>query len=432
MCAQPSVPVRHSILLLTTAHSYRNQAFSAAAERLGITILPVVHMPQELAAQQQKVIGVDFNQPDAAAATLAAFGAEAKVDAVLAVDDSGTLVAAKTAALLGLHHNDPDAAHAARDKFVMRRRMAAAGVPCPWFVRVETTEDARQVAAGAPLPCVVKPLALNGSRGVIRADTPTEFVAAVGRLQQLLQLEYPDQTTHSYLVEAFIPGVEVALEGMLDDGQLTLLALFDKPDPLDGPFFEETIYVTPSRLPAATQAAIGACAEAAARAVGLRTGPVHAELRVNDQGPWMLEIAGRSIGGLCSQTLRFGLDGSLEELILRQACGLPRDTRRREQASGVMMIPIPQAGILRQVRGVEAARALPGVDRVEITAKLHYGIKPLPEGESYLGFILARGPTPAQVEATLRTAHAQLEFTIVPEFDLTLGERDISTRSSVA
>jgi hypothetical protein len=193
-----------------------------------------------------------------------------------------------------------------------------------------------------------------------------------------------------------------------------MLALFDKPDPLDGPFFEETIYVTPSRLPASAQADIAACAAQAAAALGLCYGPVHAELRVNEAGPWLVEMAGRSIGGLCSQTLRFGLgDISLEELILRQAAGLELGVLDREsQASGVMMIPIPAAGILKRVAGVEAAEAVPGVESVEITARLNQPLTPLPEGESYLGFIFARGDEPEKVEAALRQAHQQLQFTV--------------------
>ena len=235
----------------------------------------------------------------------------------------------------------------------------------------------------------------------------------------MLHREQPDGQPKPYLIEDFIPGFEVALEGMLDEGQLTVLALFDKPDPLDGPFFEETIYVTPSRLPAATQRAIAHTVAQAALALGLQMGPMHAELRVNERGPWMLEVAGRSIGGLCSQVLRFGVDESLEELILRQACGLPMLSLQREQrAAGVMMIPIPSAGILQGVEGVEAASTTPLVEGIEITAKVHYPLTPLPEGESYLGFIFAKGNTPDAVETALRTAHNQLTFHITPEIQL--------------
>ena len=407
------------IMLLTTDRSYRNNAFFQAAQRLDIDVLPVVDMTPALAAQWPQRIGVDFGRPDDAAQALATMARADDVHAVMAVDDAGTLVAAKTAQRLGLPHNDPAAAHAARNKLTMRTMMAAGGVPCPWFRAFTTADDPCDVAAQAPYPCVVKPVNLNGSRGVMRADTPNELAARIARLARLLAADQPGGAPYAYLVEGFIPGREVALEGLLDDGRLIVLALFDKPDPLDGPFFEETIYVTPSRLPDAVQADIARCVEDAAGALGLRTGPVHAELRVNDAGPWMLEVAGRSIGGLCSQTLRFGVDASLEELILRQACGLELpSTQRAGRASGVMMIPIPAAGVLQRVDGVDAARAVPGIEGVEITAKLHYGLTPLPEGDAYLGFIFARGDAPAVVEEALRMAHRQLHFTILPEFAL--------------
>jgi biotin carboxylase len=250
----------------------------------------------------------------------------------------------------------------------------------------------------------------------MRADNSEELVAAVMRLRRML----PRREPQFYLVEQFVPGFEVALEGMLADGRLTVLALFDKPDPLDGPFFEETIYVTPSRLPDAVQQAIADCTAQAALALGLRIGPVHAELRVNDDGPWLIEIAGRSIGGLCSQTLRFGVDGSLEEMIVRQACGLDLDLRPSGRASGVMMIPIPEAGLYKGVSGLEAAQAIPLIESIEITAKLNYALVPLPEGDSYLGFIFARGETADAVEVALRQAHHCLEFQIASQIPLIL------------
>jgi len=213
--------------------------------------------------------------------------------------------------------------------------------------------------------------------------------------------------------------VEVALEATLDDGVLTPLALFDKPDPLDGPFFEETIYVTPSRLPVATQAEILRVTRMAARAIGLQMGPLHAELRINDAGVYVVEVAGRTIGGLCSQTLQFGSDESLEMLIVRQATGqLLVRPQRNAHAGGVMMIPIPHSGILQRIDGIDDARRLPGIESIEITAPFHHTIRTLPEGESYLGFIFARADTPDAVEAALRMAHAQLTIHITPDIPL--------------
>ena len=400
-------------MLLTTVRSYRLPAFHAAAERLGVEVVTGIDLPVELAGQWPSALPLSFTRVDEAAGAIATYAAEHPLAAILAVDDSGSLLAAAAADALGLSHNAPAAALAARHKAVMRRLLRDGGVAVPWFAEFTTADDPAAVAAQAPYPCVIKPVNLNGSRGVIRADSPGELAAAIARLSRLLAAE--STGPRPYLIEAFIPGYEVALEGMLDNGRLTVLALFDKPDPLDGPFFEETIYVTPSRLPTATQEAIAATTADAARALGLVAGPIHAELRINDEGVWVVEIAGRSIGGLCSQVLRFGVDASLEELILRQAAGLPPgNTTRRDWAAGVMMIPIPQAGLLREVDGVDEAAAVPLIDSVEITARLNYPLTPLPEGDSYLGFIFARGDGPAAVEAALRRAHGCLRFVIDP------------------
>jgi biotin carboxylase len=412
------------VLLLTTANTYRAQAFVDAATRLGIAVATAIDMSARLADAWGQRLGVDFQHVDAAVEVLAAAHAEAPFAAIVAVDDSGSLLAAHASARLGLPHNAPEATEAARDKYLMRTLLARAGVPSPQFRLCSTGDDPRAIANEIAYPCVVKPLRLNGSRGVMRADNAEEFVVAARRLARLLDSLYPDRGPKPFLVERFIPGFEVALEGLLDGGKLQALALFDKPDPLDGPFFEETIYVTPSRLPGDTQAAIVRCAADAAAALGLREGPMHAELRVNAEGPWIVELAGRSIGGLCSKTLRFGTDATLEELILRQACGMVEGRpalAATGRAGGVMMIPIPGAGLLKRVDGLEAARAVPGVEEIDITARINYPIVPLPEGDSYLGFIFARGPTPGTVEEALRAAHARLRFQIQPSIQLVAG-----------
>lgn len=408
------------VMLLTSARSYRGQAFAQAAQRLGIEIIQVIDMPKELADYWDYSLGVAFDQPAEAVQTIVDFATHTPVDAILAIDDHGTILAAHASQQLGLPHNSLAAAEAARNKQRMRTLLAQADVASPRFQSFSTADAPAEMATQVAYPCVVKPVDLNGSRGVMRANDADELVAAVRRLRRLID---PDASgKQSYLVETYIPGVEVALEGLLDGETLHVLALFDKPDPLEGPFFEETIYVTPSRLPAAVQERIADCAAQAAAALGLRTGPVHAELRVNDQGPWIVEVAGRSIGGLCSKTLRFGVDSSLEELVLAQACGLPLASLQRErQAKGVMMIPIPQAGILRQVTGIEKAEAVPGIEEIQFTAKLNYPITPLPEGESYLGFIFAQGETPDFVETALRQAHRHLQIEIEPEIPLLAG-----------
>ncbi len=415
-------------LLLTTPNSYRTQDYVDAAARLGIEAVVAVDLPRMLAEEWNFPLGADFGRPVQASdqlidalANSTGSEEETRYDAVLALDDSGSRVAALVAQKLGLPHNDPMAAEAARNKYRMRTMLAACGAPVPAFAEFRIGDNLKEIIARAEAaigyPCVIKPEELNGSRGVIRANLRCELGAAVRRLTALIGDGQP------FLIEGYIPGVEVALEGLLDRDRLHCLALFDKPDPLEGPYFEETIYVTPSRLPLETQNRIVETAEAAARGLGLQTGPIHAELRINDDGPWIVEVAGRSIGGLCSRILRFGMEvgngSSLEELILRQACGLPLESLEREsQAGGVMMIPIPEAGILRRVNGVEEAKRVAGIEDIQITARLDQSLVPLPEGDAYLGFIFAKGSSPAQVEELLRKAHGRLRFEIDPEFAL--------------
>lgn len=405
-----------AVLLLMSANTYRARPFAEAAAALRLEVIWGVDIPQELAESSGAPLPVDFRRPAAAVQTIVDCAASRPLEAVLALDDAASLIAAQASAALGLPHNDPAAALAARDKLVMRQVLSAGGLPCPRFAAYPLDSDPAQVAGDVRYPCVLKPLLLNGSRGVIRADDAEQFVPAWERVRAVILRSVGDRI----LVEDYLPGVEVALEGLLTPDGLRVLALFDKPDPLDGPYFEETIYVTPSRLPESLQTAIAATTARAAAALGLRLGPLHTELRVNQAGVWVVEIAGRSIGGLCSATLRFGpASASLEELVLRQAVGLPIASFEREHASrGVMMIPIPARGLLRGVHGVAAAEAVPGIESVEITARLKYPVTPLPEGDSYLGFIFAHGDDPAQVEAALRQAHGLLQFEIEPEIRL--------------
>jgi biotin carboxylase len=393
--------------------TYRAGAFLSAAQNLNLEVVVGIDLPETLADYWHVPLGVDFANAEASVQTIVEFALEHPLAAILSVDDSATELAARASAALGLPCNSPKAAEAARDKQMMRTLMSAGGAPCPVFRSFSLGDDPAWVASQVVYPCVLKPLRLSGSRGVIRANDTDEFIAAFHRLKRMLIAEGNSAYETSFLVEDFIPGFEVALEGMLTHGQLKVLALFDKPDPLDGPFFEETIYVTPSRLSAPVQTEIAQCVATAASSLELREGPVHAELRVNEQGPWMLEIAGRSIGGLCSTILEFSSGMCLEELILRHAIGEEMTTvERDEHAAGVMMIPIPSAGILKGVHGVGEAEKVPLITGIEITAKLNYSLVPLPEGASYLGFIFARGDTPAEVEEAIRKAHKLLRFDI--------------------
>ena len=405
------------LLLLLPTRTYRTEDFIDAAHTLGVDLVCASEKPSTLEAlAPDSLLTLDFGDAAEAATRVAEWSAGRPLAAVVGVDDVTAAAAAVIAERLGLRASAPAAVAAARDKFQMRQCLAAAGLPVPRFRRIALGENPVLAARGVAFPCVLKPLSLSASRGVIRANTTEQFVVAFRRIAALLardDVAVTGDAARYLLAEEYVPGLEVALEGLLIGGTLHVLALFDKPDPLEGPFFEETIYVTPSRLPDRVQRAIRATTAAACAALGLTEGPVHAELRVNDDGPWVLEVAARSIGGLCSRTLRFGTGMSLEEIILRHALGWTIDTLERERpAAGVMMIPIPRAGVLKNVQGLPEAKATRLVEDVVISAHVGQEVVPLPEGWQYLGFIFARGEAPADVEDALRIAHSLLRFGI--------------------
>lgn len=407
--------VARIVLVLPTA-TYRASGFLAAAAAAGAEVVVATEHPQPLAAtMEDSAVVVDLDDPEAAAIKIAALAPRHPIDAVVAVDDGGVLVAAHSAELLGLPHNPPDAVAATRDKAVQRAVFAAWNVPQPAFRVVPPGADTATLSREVGLPCVVKPVSLSASTGVIRADTAADAVAAEARVRAIVA-HHGGDPRQALLVERFLPGCEVAVEGLLRRGHLEVLALFDKPDPLDGPYFAETLYVTPSRLPPRLQEHIAATVEEACRALGLREGPVHAEGRVDESGTppvHVLEVAARSIGGLCSRALRFGAGISLEEVIVRHALGLDGSSAPRTAgASGVVMLPTERSGTLREVAGTEDALAVPGIEGVEITVALGRRVEALPEGGRYLGFVFARGPTPEAVERSLRDAQAALRITI--------------------
>ena len=403
------------LLILATTTGYQTREFAGAARRAGAE--PVLATDQCHRLDDpwgDGAITVRFHNTARYAGLLEANG---PFDGIVAVGDRPAFLAAQAAERLRIPFHPPAAVEACRSKYLARERFRAAGLNVPSYFRVPLAADPLEAARRAPFPCVLKPLGLSGSRGVIRADNEPDFVAAFERIKTLLtSIEIRmrrDEQDRFIQVEEFIPGREFALEGIVTEGALRTLALFDKPDPLDGPFFEETIYVTPSRETEAAQREIVATAGRAVAALGLTHGPVHAELRWNERGAWMLEAAPRPIGGLCARALRFSRGVSLEELVLRHALGEDVSGYRLDgQASGVMMIPIPRAGIYEDVAGLERARAVEGIVDVVVSAERGQKLQQLPEGSSYLGFIFARGPTAAEVEAALRSAHALLEFKI--------------------
>ena len=417
------------VLVLATTTGYQTRMFNEAALRLGVELIYATDRCDQLEDPwADGAIAVRYHEEWRAVDTILKALGSRGVDGVLALGDRPTVLAARVTSLLGLPGHSPDAAKAARDKRLTRDRQNAAGLLSPEFVTVPVSVKAEAVLPALQLPVVVKPTILSGSRGVIRADDPLGFVTAYGRVRELLASreirELRDPEADIIQIETYIPGVEYALEGVLEHGQLRTLAIFDKPDPLVGPFFEETIYVTPSRADADEQSRIEDAVAAAAAAIGLHHGPIHAECRVNETGVYVLEVAARCIGGLCAKTLRFDKPGGaaaigLEELLLRHTVGEEIGSWRREpHASAVMMIPIPRGGVYRRVEGVEEAAAAPGVEEVRITAKPDQTLLALPEGAAYLGFVFARTATPAQAEQAVRAAHACLRFTIDPFLEL--------------
>jgi len=417
--------VKPRILLFTAKLGYQTRAFDAAAKKLGVELVFVTDRCHQLDDPwHDRAMPVRFEAPEEAAHAVMQAQAEQRVDGVLALGDRPTLAAAYVARGLGIAHNHPASVEACRSKLRLREVFHGAGLPTPWFRSVPLQAIPEPALMGITYPCVLKPISLSASQGVVRVNNRDEFLAGASRLKRLLESAEIQATREPNLdrmiMEEYLPGREVAVEGLLTGGELRVLAIFDKPDPLEGPYFEETIYVTPSRLSETEQELIKRSFVEATRALGLTHGPVHGEFRLNDRGVWPIEVAARPIGGLCARALRFQIEDEhepigLEELLLRHALSLPgRDAPRETAASGVLMIPVPTSGILEKVEGAEEARAVAGVTQLEITARWRDYIAAWPEGSSYLGFLFARGETPAEVENALREGHARLSFRLTP------------------
>jgi biotin carboxylase len=415
------------VLLVATTTGYQIRSFGEAAEALGVRLTFASDRCDQLDDPWwDQAIPVRFHDEARSIEAVLAACAEAPIDGIVAVGDRPAVLAARIGLALGLPGHPPDAAAISRNKLATREAFQSAGLPIPGFLATPIDADPASFAPRLRYPAVVKPLALAGSRGVVRVNNEEELLAAFERVRRLLsardvRLERDEAHGH-VLIESFIPGAEYAVEGLLTHGALQTLAIIDKPDPLDGPFFEETIYRMPSMAPPAIQQRIIEAVAGACAAIGLRHGPVHAECRVQaaanreDLRVYVLEVAARPIGGLCSRAVRFEGNVSLEEVLLRHALGEDVSSYTREAAaSGVMMIPVPRRGIYRRVDGVDQARAVSGVEDIRITAKTDTTLVPLPEGKSYLGFIFARGREPAEVDRALRDAHARLEFRVERE-----------------
>jgi biotin carboxylase len=415
----PTRPAR--ILILASKLGYQTRAFTDAAKKLNLEISFGTDRCHKLDDPwSDGALALHFENPESAAAEIVAQISGNRPDAILSLGDRPTATAAHAARALGFLANSPESVEICRNKLRQRETLRRAQLPVPDFFDFAAAGNLDAALARAKYPCVLKPLSLSASQGVIRANNETEFREAVRRIRALLESPeiqvQREPNLDRILVESYIPGREVAIEGLLTERKFRALAIFDKPDPLQGPYFEETIYVTPSRLPESDQRVLIDCAVRSVAALGLVTGPIHAEFRINERGPWVIEIAPRPIGGLCARALRFGSEkSSLEELILRQALHAEwSDLEREKAAAGVMMIPVPRSGIFERVEGQPEAEKIAGIESIIITAREHDYIAAWPEGNSYLGFIFSSADTPEAVEAALRESHAKLNFTLAP------------------
>ena len=381
---------------------------------MGVDTLIASRGKHSLTTELARGLHIDPDEPEQALADILEQARQTPFDGILGSDDATVELAAMAARELGLPHNPPPAARLSRRKDLARAQLSLAGCPVPIHSLVDLERPLEAQTRGLPWPCVLKPLNLSASRGVIRADNPEQFAAACSRIRAIIADQRDPFVRRHLLVEDYIDGIEVAYEGFLHQGRLTTLALFDKPDPLTGPFFEETIYVTPSRLDAATRTRIERNVARACAAYGLVTGPVHAELRIDRRDAWILEVASRTIGGDCARILDQGSDFNLEELVVSLAIGQPLDMRPTVRPRGVMMLPVRQSGILRRVEGILEAQRVKHIDRLDILVREGHELVPAPEGNQYPGYLFASADTVEEVVTALREAESRLKFVTAP------------------
>ncbi|MEE9398164.1 MAG: ATP-grasp domain-containing protein [Methylococcales bacterium] len=405
-------------LLIAQPDSYRIAPYLKAAKQMGLDVLIASRGKHSLISEVYDGLHVDLNDIDRSLAQIRQEAQKKPFAGILGSDDSTVELAAKAAYELGLPHNPPDAARISCRKDLARAHLSRAGCPVPFFALIDLEQPLDKQAQGLSWPCVIKPLKMSASRGVIRANNINEFTAACQRIKAIIAASKDTFEKSHVLVEEYIHGAEVAFEGFLDNGRLTSLALFDKPDPLEGPFFEETIYVTPSLLDSETRAKIQQRVAQACTGYGLKTGPIHAELRINEQDAWILEVASRTIGGDCARVLDNGSDFNLEQLTIALAMGESVKNQSPRDARGVMMIPVKKGGILRRVEGLADARNTPNIEKIEIVIREGHELIPSPEGNQYPGYIFARGDSANDVTAALRLAYSKLEFIVAPVFKM--------------
>ncbi len=402
------------LLIIAPPGSYRLAPYLKAAKKLNLTALIASVSEYSLLPRGCEGIHINLNKPDQALKDILQLAKDKPFIGILGTDDTTIELASHVAAQLNLPHNPASATRLTQRKDLARDFLSKAGANIPWHKKIHIQDDIYALD-DIPYPIVVKPLNLSGSRGVIRADSALELKQAIEKITPIIQDTYDNEAKEFVLIEQYIAGVEIALEGLLHDNEMSTLAVFDKPDPLEGPYFEETYYITPSRLPfisllSCQQEVLKSC-----QALGLITGPIHAELRIDENGkPWILEVAARTIGGDCGQSLKPSTKYSLEELVISYAIGEPIKPEPQQRSAGVLMIPVPKAGILKRVEGLTEARKVANITALTIDIPIGNEVHCLPESSSYLGFIFADADSPEEAEKALRQAHQHLTFVINP------------------
>lgn len=416
-----SSKLRDRVLVIAPHGSYRTTPFIKAANQLNVNVLIASQGEHSIVSAYVQGLHIDFRKENQAIKKILAEAKKQPFLGIIGTDDVTTELAARIAAKLNLPHNKPQAVKIAQRKDLARLSLQNAKVKIPQFDLLTTSKPLLEQNIQVTFPAVIKPVVLSASRGVIRVNDFFELEQAVERIKKMLadELQIEASLRKILLLEEFVPGEEVAIEGMLHGGELDVLAIFDKPDPLDGPFFEETYYLTPTSFSREIQHEIKQTLLAACQAYGLKEGPIHAECRINEKGVWILEVAARTIGGLCGRLLSLGTGYSLEELVLLHAMGKRVEIKTLDSAAGVLMIPIPGAGILKRVEGILEAQRIPFIKDVMVEVRDGYELIPLPEGNSYLGFIFAEAATVKETEQALRDAHNCLNIVLAPLWKIT-------------
>jgi hypothetical protein len=410
------------LLLIAPEASYHTASFQAAGKRLGIEVILASEGHFPIVSSQSVGLRVDFSRLSRSLRIIEATYRKTPFDGVIGTDDASLELAAIVAAAFGLPANSPLSAKVSRRKDNSRVAQREAGLVTPWFTVVTSNQQGGYVVpAEVNYPCVAKPVTLSASRGVIRVDNEQQLVAALSRIFGIIESSGPEHP-RVVLIESYIPGSEYVVEGLLSGGNWQTIIIFGKPNPLEGPFFEETIYIAPPDLEIGVKRNMIEVVRRACAVYGLEHGPIHAECRVNEAGVWLIELTPRTIGGKCSRLFELGTSVALEDIVILNSLGRQVSISPPTEFIGVMMIPVPGPGIVRRIEGINAASSVEHIEAIEIDVKPGQQLVPWPEGSSYPGFIFARGSRSQLVLNALNKAHKTLRFVLAPQLPLAMGE----------